>query len=199
MDEFSWAVGLIEGEGHFSVKNRVIIVAMNDRDVLERLQSALGGKVYGPYKHPNPAAALQWRWQLGGWSEVEPLVKRMLPHLGDRRRAQAEALLANPAGPPGVPRRGQDDPCPNGHTGEFGRTKRGRYCRACQREAKRRKVSAYHEIQEIGIPWASLGSMPRPARRASCGFQPAAWAWACRSVAAPRRASPRAAWCSRRG
>jgi hypothetical protein len=100
--DFAWACGLFEGEGSItnhadenSRRNlRRLQLGTTDLDVLERFQTIMGGTIL---KKPNKGVNRPiWRWQLTHWDDVEPLLRRMLPYLGIRRRAAAEALLANP-------------------------------------------------------------------------------------------------------
>jgi hypothetical protein len=102
-EDFAWACGLFEGEG--SIRNhldanskrnvRRLALGTTDLDVLERFQSIMGGSILRT-AHCRPGYKPVWRWQLTHWDDLEPLLRRMLPYLGIRRRAAAEALLANP-------------------------------------------------------------------------------------------------------
>jgi hypothetical protein len=103
-EDFAWACGLFEGEGNIrnhmdanSRRNvRRLTVGTTDLDVLERFASVVGcGKIRGGRERTNNGK-LMWRWECSHWDDTEPLLRRMLPHLGVRRRAAAEALLANP-------------------------------------------------------------------------------------------------------
>lgn len=101
--DFAWACGLFEGEGTITCRldknsrRNIRRLSMNqtDLDVLQRFASIVGGKIA---VEPTRIAGRRpiWRWQLTHWDEVEPMLRRMLPYLGIRRRAAAEALLSNP-------------------------------------------------------------------------------------------------------
>jgi hypothetical protein len=47
--DISFAAGFYEGEGSLTPNGTVQIV-QNDREILDKMQSLFGGKVYGPYK-----------------------------------------------------------------------------------------------------------------------------------------------------
>lgn len=99
-DEFAWAVGLFEGEGTMGVyqwakrgdKIVVMGVGMTDEDVIRRFHRAVGfGRVTGPHKNRNVKPI--WRWRLQNHRDSHALLVRMLPYLGERRRARAVDIL----------------------------------------------------------------------------------------------------------
>lgn len=103
-DEFAWFVGIFEGEGCISSRRKRdrgklrsaslrLIVTMTDEDVMRRLAAyARCGSVRGPIVR-NPDHKPQWIWTAEG-EPASLLLSRMLPHLGDRRRAKALERLA---------------------------------------------------------------------------------------------------------
>jgi hypothetical protein len=99
--DFAWACGLFEGEGsvihrgHGRSMHRGLSLGMTDLDVLERFASIMGGRI-GQRSERGGAYKPMWRWQLARWRDVEPLLRRMLPYMGARRRGAMEKLLADP-------------------------------------------------------------------------------------------------------
>lgn len=97
--ELMWMVGLLEGEGCFDThapnrqKNPAarIQCKMTDFDVIERLASIGGGKVYGPYQ-ANPRWKPQLHWVIRG-QEAAELMRVLQPHMGKRRAARIEEVL----------------------------------------------------------------------------------------------------------
>ena len=64
---------------------------MTDRDVLERVKNAVGGAVTGlPRREDHHKDVWLWRVSI---IEATPLVKRMIPLLGQRRRSRAEEFI----------------------------------------------------------------------------------------------------------
>ena len=108
MDEFSWFVGLYEGEGCLSsgitrkkYKGRIIegtklelTIKMVDEDVISRAADFLGVK-YGTVK-PNPGCKPLYRVRkMGGANgQVRELLEKMRPYLSKRRNEQIDAKLA---------------------------------------------------------------------------------------------------------
>jgi hypothetical protein len=109
-EEFAWAVGLFEGEGSIiygprdgGIRRRLFL-GTSDGDVIKHFHQVIGvGKVTGPYKRISKTTGQEtrsmWYWALNNWVEIEPLLKQMLPFLGDRRKEKALQLLADPARP----------------------------------------------------------------------------------------------------
>lgn len=99
-DEFAWATGIIEGEGHIRanwIKKRpyfLMTASSTDQDVVERLLRALGGgRVYGPYKGRKKGWKKFWVWRCNNRELVQHYLQRMKPHLGMRRSKEAGRLL----------------------------------------------------------------------------------------------------------
>jgi hypothetical protein len=111
---FDWFVGLFEGEGYISARKTtphlfVLGITSTDKDVIERVISIVGGKLYGPYVKQNGRIKDQWTWYLSHKKDSIPLLERMVPLLCSRRKARAlEALEAwkNRPEPKPRPRRG---------------------------------------------------------------------------------------------
>jgi len=109
MDEFSWFVGLYEGEGCLSsninrkkYKGRVIetpilelTIKMVDEDVIARAAKFLGNS-YHPVK-PNPGCKPLYRVRKNGGKngKLRQLLEDMKPHLSKRRNKQIDAKLAD--------------------------------------------------------------------------------------------------------
>lgn len=103
--EFAWAIGLYEGEGscsctpHRNGKGRLNLrprmgLWMTDEDTVRRFAAAVGvGNVYGPRTRTDRSSLPQWGWSVQRMYDVEALLLRMLPHLGERRKAQAQRVL----------------------------------------------------------------------------------------------------------
>lgn len=154
---WAWAAGLFEGEGHIAYGQytrshraypsyrRQLVLAMADRDCVERFCSVVGyGKVKLYPKREERWSDI-WRWECSRWEHIEIILRGMLPYLGERRTAKAEEMLANPARYANAPRkthclRGHELNGDNLYVSPDGR----RNCRECNRirgreyDAKRR-------------------------------------------------------------
>jgi hypothetical protein len=66
--EAYWVAGLLEGEGHFGLKGRILTplvsLGMTDRDIVERYQRLVGGKRV--YCVPRPPHKTQWVCRING-------------------------------------------------------------------------------------------------------------------------------------
>lgn len=112
---FILACGIFEGEGSISrssySKSVTLDLTSTDFDILETVKIAFGcgkistkphGSVYST--RDNSEHSLEellgwkpaWRWRVGNWDSVEPLLKRMRPFMGQRRRAKIDEVLADP-------------------------------------------------------------------------------------------------------
>lgn len=148
--DWAWAAGLFEGEGCIShgpvpgkcETRRWIQIDMCDRDVLERFWRIVGSG-NEPYEviRDNPNHKNIWHWKCSSWPEVERILLKILPLLGERRAAKARELLADPAGTPN----GEKTHCAQGH--EYApentrvRIRDGyprRECRTCENARRRR-------------------------------------------------------------
>ena len=99
MDEFSWFVGIFEGEGCLSGYGAVdrpaskrweIAIKMCDEDTVERLGRFLGVKPQPVTRHlkKNPHWSPSWQVTLRDREKLWNLGKRMYPHLSKRRQAR---------------------------------------------------------------------------------------------------------------
>lgn len=140
----AWLAGLYEGEGSlgFTGKHSVmLVVTMADRDVVERCRDLTGvGRVNGPYVHSERRRPM-WTWSVGRQDHVAPILRAILPWVGERRAQRIRDGLARMEG---LRRRGF---CKRGHPmhGEnlYRAPGNGQgYCRACMRmrEYGRKKV-----------------------------------------------------------
>lgn len=100
MDDFSWLVGLLEGEGSFlKSRNYVpyhtdirIYLGMTDKDTVERAAAIMEGTVWRAGKPKEPRYRQVWRAALTGQRAGE-LMLRLLPHMSARRRDQIKEAL----------------------------------------------------------------------------------------------------------
>src|ERR1700690_4347536 len=109
--EFAWAAGLFEGEGCISFKPksptrasmlRRAAIGMTDLDVIERFHEVVGvGTINGPYVPRSKVTGKQtkpvWHWRCAKWSDLEPLLVRLEPFMGERRGAAVRPVLAEAA------------------------------------------------------------------------------------------------------
>lgn len=107
--ELAWAAGFLDGEGTIRFRPEKtapdgkprgygifqIQAAQVDREVLDRLQRAMGGigKVYGPYISKQANRKPYHAYAAGGITAVEAF-RRLLPYLSSVKRAQGDAALA---------------------------------------------------------------------------------------------------------
>ena len=99
MDEFSWFVGLYEGEGTLVMNggrwpNMCLKLDMTDEDTIARAAKFLGVsyRAYGPYGS-NKKKWYRTKKQGGRRSGLYDLLMKMKPHLSKRRQAQIETTL----------------------------------------------------------------------------------------------------------
>lgn len=90
--ELRWLAGWLEANGSFLGDDRRVRIeaSTRDEDVARRAAELLGASVRA---YPANGRTL-WRVDLGRRSEVVELARRLRPHLGVRRRAQVDELLA---------------------------------------------------------------------------------------------------------
>ena len=100
MDEFSWIVGLIEGEGNFygSKKGQfVLTIRMTDEDIIERAAKFFGGvkyKTFMPEENAN-VVGVKRIYQIrkcGGVTrgELHNFIQKAYPHFSERRQSQID-------------------------------------------------------------------------------------------------------------
>jgi len=99
--ETLWLAGLMEGEGSFSPRTRknryinnamVIQLSMTDEDVVRHAALVMGVPVKGPYRPKKSHHKTYWTISFGG-DKAEEVCKRILPFMGQRRKASIEMLL----------------------------------------------------------------------------------------------------------
>jgi len=141
--QLAWAVGLFEGEGcilhvtRAGHRRRALFLGMTDEDVVLRFADLMScGTVRVVPRRDGHKTLFQWR--LYEWSELERVLRAMLPLLGERRAEKARALLADPPRRSGPTRwtsclRGHELAGANLYVDPRGR----RHCRACRRERMR--------------------------------------------------------------
>lgn len=100
-----WAIGLFEGEGCIAleragtkkpdhVRNTRLTVVSTDRDVLDRFADVMGCGTVKPCGKANKLGKKpQWAWRLSTQADIRRILKKMMPHLGERRQAQAWLVL----------------------------------------------------------------------------------------------------------
>lgn len=100
--DFSWAVGLFEGEGCIHVGSRKrnetrhrLELNMTDADVVERFQKIVGvGVIDGPYPPRGTERKQRYTWRTYRQHEIKELLERMYPLLSARRRRKADEMFA---------------------------------------------------------------------------------------------------------
>ncbi len=98
-NQFSWLVGLLEGEGSFlnprcgrNYKPRpYITLTSTDKDVIQQASKQLNNKVSGPYQYTANRKPY-WKTQLSG-KQALSLMTTMLPYLSSRRKQQVRKVL----------------------------------------------------------------------------------------------------------
>ena len=103
-----WVAGLLEGEGCFRLHRDVqrrgpnryvyyrprVICAMTDRDVIEKLQLVTGMGRISLGRKTAPRHKDYWQWTVSRDGDAISLMKALYPHLGSRRRAKIDQILA---------------------------------------------------------------------------------------------------------
>lgn len=148
--DIAWLAGLYEGEGSASIRatgtSVSVAIQMTDPDVIDRVQ-ALFPAPTGIKSYPREGVRTQYCWALYRRDLIEQFLTAMLPFLGERRTAQARALLDHLAARPGS--LGERTHCPRGHPYEgenlvvrYGR----RWCRECSRQQNRDEYARKKEV-----------------------------------------------------
>ena len=102
--DYAWAAGFLDGEGHFdafiretkpghTIRGIRLTAPQCHPEVLERLQSTLGGTIRKRKPPKNPNHSQRWDWKLSGYERVNAAYLNMKPYLGSVKRAQAEAAI----------------------------------------------------------------------------------------------------------
>jgi hypothetical protein len=89
----AWATGVFEGEGCITISGGTpsLHVDMTDEDVIRRVAVIFGGTVTGPTYRADCKPIYHWRCY--GVKPVQAVLRRMWPHLGERRRARAAEVI----------------------------------------------------------------------------------------------------------
>lgn len=96
--DLAWAAGLFDGEGTTGFYKRVMVVSINqvDRWVLDKFQKIVGlGKVYGPYKRPNPKHAPIYHWATGKIEHIKSVFYLLKPYLGPIKIKQFNYVITS--------------------------------------------------------------------------------------------------------
>lgn len=134
-ENLAWAAGFFDAEGCFSSTPRTGVsasITQTDRELLDRFRQAVGiGKIYGPYKTPQPDRYRRkphYFYKAQGRERVQGLLAMMWTWLGTTKRQQALDRLEWPT------------TCKRGHPKTPGHTGCGECTRAywqAQREIRR--------------------------------------------------------------
>jgi hypothetical protein len=93
--EYYWVAGLLEGEGSFLTRTRgysaKISCQMTDLDVLQRLQSTLGGSICRTTKVRDHYKDC-WVWNIEGFPAIR-IMTLLRDLMGTRRRQQIDLVL----------------------------------------------------------------------------------------------------------
>lgn len=101
--DFGWVIGILEGEGSFTARDRhrnVVSVYSTDEWTVRKLESLIGGFVTGPHKRRARGINMThwkpiWRWGLTNWDSIYPLLHCIISELSPRRQEQAQKVLDN--------------------------------------------------------------------------------------------------------
>lgn len=102
LHELTWLAGLLEGEGCFILNSRrknpnhrksiQVSLAMSDEDVVRRA-AALMGTTVNVMREARGTHSKMWR-TLASSQKAEDLMLAVRPHMGERRGAKIDAILA---------------------------------------------------------------------------------------------------------
>lgn len=104
----SWAAGLFEGEGCFTISTNSrtgyrqprIKLNSTDRDVVDRFASAMGvGQIRAENCQVKRGWKQQWEWYVSSRADIRDVIGLLWPYLGNRRMLRAIDLLALIDGP----------------------------------------------------------------------------------------------------
>jgi hypothetical protein len=97
--EFAWACGLFEGEGSISRQSRskgvVFRIGSCDKDVIDRFQLAIGN-LGSRGEEVTSSNKEFYILIITRWSSLEPLLRRMYPFMGKRRKEKIMEMLGDP-------------------------------------------------------------------------------------------------------
>jgi hypothetical protein len=96
--ELAWAAGFFDGEGCTSYRKKSkpqwgaqVSITQFHPETLERFQSAVGGKVYGPYQRNDGKEF--WQWRASSKADGFTALQKLWPYLGSLKREQAASLI----------------------------------------------------------------------------------------------------------
>jgi len=101
-EAITWAAGLYEGEGCFtlSIRNKGkylyprLQIKMGTIQVLQKFQSIFNvGSIEGPRKTKRSDHTPMWVYQVGKRKEVELIINQLYPFLSDDRQDQIDEIL----------------------------------------------------------------------------------------------------------
>lgn len=104
IDSFDWAVGLFEGEGYIGLHENgtdgytriQMALSSTDKETINRFYAVVKiGHCYGPYAKKGNRKDI-YSWICARACDVHELASMMMPMLGERRQAQARAVLDHP-------------------------------------------------------------------------------------------------------
>jgi hypothetical protein len=96
--DLAWAAGVFEGEGTWCVtkgRSAQAVVAMRDRDVVERLAEIINFGSVREIKRAerNPKHSDIYAWGVYNGPQVRALIAMFMPYLGERRKVKALEIL----------------------------------------------------------------------------------------------------------
>lgn len=100
-EDLAWAAGFFDGEGHIGLattgakklnRHLHIQVVQTEEGPLERLQTIIGGKLYGPYPHGKRKPYKQLH--IDKFEDVQHVVCLLWPWLSRPKREQVKNALA---------------------------------------------------------------------------------------------------------
>ena len=95
--DFYWLVGILEGEGSFlkatsSMRTCKIVVAMTDKDVIEKVSKLFGGTAISEIDRKPGKWKICYRCSICGRKAVD-LAKSIFPYMGIRRQDQITKMI----------------------------------------------------------------------------------------------------------
>ena len=99
--DFAWLVGLLEGEGCFTLngswnnKQPCILLQMTDKDIVDKASRILGGNgfVFGrERKGDTYGKKIMYRYAISSTLAIF-WMKSLLPHMGERRQKQIKYII----------------------------------------------------------------------------------------------------------
>ena len=92
----AWAAGLFEGEGSIILNparsSYGVSMSQTDKDVLEKFQSIVGGKISKTFDQRKPHYKKCWQWWAYG-ENAKKILLLLYPYLQSRRKERADEWL----------------------------------------------------------------------------------------------------------